>query len=230
MNERLAGLLSCLSCVAVLAGCAAPVSPSPDDVGESEDALRTSYGELIETLGDGDLDRWIDVRSKLVAGFDRICGDTICSGDYSNLTTVRLACSSTRSALKMKDCLWVLAGNIDYVDGRTGKLTSEARTFACHVPVASNAKTFLAGLQAAGDGALDAPIPGTGKSFYDALTTCFEGVVAAPPPASTKTFYLELADHQWNASPEAGAAWSSTKAQLAKAFDDVCGDTFCEGD
>ena len=85
-------------------------------------------------------------RAKLVAAFDRVCGDTICSGDYSNLSTVRLACSSTRAAKRMKDCFWVLGGKIDHVDGRTGELTSEARMFACHVPVASNAKSFLAEL------------------------------------------------------------------------------------
>lgn len=68
----------------------------------------------------------------------------------------------------MKHCLWVLGGNIDTVDGRTGKLTTEARTFACHVRVGSNAKT------------------------------CFDGVVGSPPAPQTASFYLELADHDFS--------------------------------
>lgn len=211
-----------------VAGCAA--AETAPDVDASEDELRTSYGRLGETLQGADLDRWYDVRGKLVSGFDRICGDTICSGDFSNLTTVRLECSSTRAALKMKDCLWVLAGNIDFVDGRTGKLTTEIRTFACHVPVAGNAKTLVSTLHAAGDRALDTVVPGTDKTFYDALVTCFDGVVGQPPPAATQTFYSELADHQWAAGEAAGLAWMETRRKLVDGFDQICGDTFCEGD
>jgi len=202
------------------AGCAA--TPSNEDVAESEDGLRTSYGELSDTLEGTDLDRWFDVRSRLIDGFDRICGDTICSGDFSNLRTLTLTCSSTRAQKKMKDCLWVLAGNIDYVDGRTGKLTTEARTFACHVPVNSNAKTLLDALHPAGDDALNTTVPGTSGTFYDALTTCFEGVMGSPPPAQTASFYVELADLD--------SSFYETRRTLADAFDQECGDTFCEGD
>jgi len=213
--------LSSLACSAA--------APSGEEIAESEDELRTTYGNLFDTLAPADLDRWVDVRQKLVAGFDRICGDTICSGDFSNLATVRLACSSTTAARKMKDCVWVLGGSIDYVDGRTGKLSGESRAFTCHVPVAGNAKAFLDTLSAAGDDALNAPLPGTGKSFYDGLVDCFDGVSGGPPPVSTKTFYAELGEYLWE-SPDAGASWAATTRKLASSFDDVCGDTFCEGD
>lgn len=211
-----------------VAGCAAP--ETTPDVDATEDELRTSYGRLGDTLEGADLDRWYDVRTNLVRGFDNICGDTICSGDFSNLTTVRLECSSTRAALKMKDCLWVLAGNIDFVDGRTGKHTSEIRTFSCHVPVAGNAKTLVSTLHAAGNRALDTVVPGTGKTFYDALVTCFDGVVGPPPPSATQTFYSELTDHQWATSEAAGLAWTQTRRKLVDGFDQVCGDSFCEGE
>jgi hypothetical protein len=203
-----------------VAGCTQ--SSSPEDVAESEDALRTSYGELESTLDGADLDRWYEVRSKLKAGFDNICGDTICSGDYSNLTTVHLACSSTRAQKKMKDCLWVLAGNIDVVDGRTGKLTTDARTFECHVPVNSNAKKLLDTLHPAGDDALNTVVPGTSGTFYDALVECFAGVVGPRLPEQTHSFYSELADHD--------SSFYSTRRALADSFDQECGDTFCEGD
>lgn len=209
-----------LSFCLLAAACAAP-SPT-EEVGETEDGLRTSYGELFDTLEGNDLDRWYEVRSKLKSGFDNICGDTICSGDYSNLATVHLTCSSTRAQKKMKDCLWVLAGNIDVVDGRTGKLTSEQRVFECHVPVASTAKKLLDAIHPAGDDALHTTIPGTSGSFYDALVNCFDGVVGPRLPEQTHSFYSELADHD--------SSFHATRRTLADSFDQGCGDTFCEGD
>ena len=220
MTRAVMSRTSFLLSLALVVGCAAPAAN--ENVEETEDGLRTSYGELFDTLDGTDLDRWYDVRSKLKTGFDNICGDTICSGDYSNLTTVHLTCSSTRSQKKMKDCVWVLAGNIDVVDGRTGKLTSEQRVFECHVPVGSNAKKFLDALHPAGDDALNTVVPGTSGSFYDALVSCFDGVVGPRLPEQTHSFYSELADHD--------SSFYSTRRTLADAFDQGCGDTFCEGD
>lgn len=206
-------------------GCAAPAD---EEVEQSEDAL-TTYGDLFSTLGEHDIDRWFSVRKALKDGFDRICGDTICGGDYSNLTTVRIACSSTSVARKLKDCTWVLGGSIEYVDGRTGKLTSDARAFTCKIPVAGTAKRMLDALEPAGANALHTPIPGTGKSFYDGLVDCFSGVTGGPPPPEpAKTFYAELGEWSWEHAD--GLAWMQTTRNLAEGFDYICGDTFCEGE
>lgn len=230
MHARFLGLFGLLS-LASVAACAAPTGGAPsEDVASSEDELRTTYGNLVDTLGPADLDRWISARSSLAAGFDNICGDTICGGDYSNLATVRIACSSTSKALKLKDCTWVLGGSIDEVDGRTGKIVTTARVFTCKVPVASSAKAMLDTLTAAGDRALNAPLPGTGKSFYDALVDCFDGTMGPPPIAQTASFYQELDEYSWNLSETAGLAFITTKQKLGKSFDDACGDSFCEGD
>jgi hypothetical protein len=213
------------------AACAAPTSTAPsEDVEASEDELRTTYGNLLETLGEADLDRWIAARASLAAGFDRICGDTICGGDYSNLSTVRITCSSTVAARKMKDCAWVLGGSIDQIDGRTGKIVTSPRVFTCKIPVASSAKNMLDVLSAAGNDALNAPLPGTGKSFYDGLVDCFSGVVGPAPIAQTASFYTELGEYSWGVGEAEGVAWIETQHKLAQGFDDVCGDTFCEGD
>jgi hypothetical protein len=220
---------SLLFLLGVPAGCS--TVPLGEDVAESEDELRTTYGDLFSTLEADDLERWQSVRASLNSGFDRICGDTICGGDYSNLATVRITCSSTSKALKLKECAWVLGGSIEYVDGRTGKLSSEARVFACKIPVAGSAKTMLDALQAAGDKALDAKIPATGKSFYDGLVECFAGVVGAPPPAQpAKVWYTDLDTFSWEAGEAQGLAWSEATRRLAAGFDDVCGDSFCEGE
>lgn len=214
-----------------VAGCSGSEDVGPTaPVEETEDELRTSYGELTETLRDGELDQWIGVRRALASGFDRVCGDTICGGDFSNLATVRITCSSTLATRKLKDCTWVLGGNIDYVNGRTGKMTGEARAFTCKIPVAGTAPKMVAALAAAGDDALHTPIPGTDKSFYDGLVECFSGVTGAPPPAEDATFYAELQDYLWSAGDTQGLAWNETQRKLAQGFDDVCGDSFCEGE
>ncbi len=213
---------------ALVAACGG-AADAPDEP-SVEDELRTSYADLLETLPEGDLERWITVRAALVAGFDRICGDTICSGDYSNLTTVRLVCSSTTKARKLKACTWLLGGSLDHVDGGTGKIVTAARAFECPVPVASTAKQMLDVLAPAGDDALHTPLPGTGRSFYDALVDCFEGVRGEPPPPSAGDFYVDLTDALWSEDADAAVAWLETKRRLATRFDEACGDSFCEGE
>ncbi|HVH45430.1 MAG TPA: hypothetical protein VM925_23915 [Labilithrix sp.] len=225
-----ASRVAALLLAGLVAACSGGASGG-EDVAESEDELRTTYGDLLTTLEAQDLDRWVAVRSALKAGFDRICGDTICGGDYSNLTTVRLACSSTTKARKLKDCTWVLGGSIEYVAGATGKLSSEARVFTCKIPVAGSAKSMLETLHGAGDDALHTALPATGKSFYDGLVDCFAGVVGPPPPeASSEESYTDLETFSWNAGEAQGLAWFETTRRLAKGFDDACGDSFCEGE
>ena len=223
-------LLSILALAALplAIGCAASTDTSADPAAEEDDLSGTTYGDLMETLSGPDLDRWVAVKASLQKGFDNICGDTICSGDYSNLTTVRLKCSSTSVSKKLKACTWVLGGNIDYVDGATGKLTGDDRVWACPIAVSGTAKTMLDTLTKAGDKALQTPMA-SGKSFYDGLTDCFSGVVGNVPPSSTKTFYSELGDYLWSTGGDADG-WHNITSTLNKQFDDVCGDSFCEGD
>lgn len=74
------------------------------------------------------------------------------------------------------------------------------------------------------------PLPGTGKSFYDALVDCFDGTMGPPPIAQTASFYSELGEYSWNVGEDEGVAWNATKNKLAENFDEVCGDSFCEGE
>ncbi len=211
------------------AGCAAQTGPG-ESTDSSEDELRTTYSDLVSTLGEAELEQWIAARIALASGFDQICGDTICSGDFSNLTTVRISCSATTKAHKLKDCAWVLGGSMERVDTRTGKITTDARVFTCKIPVASSAKAMLATLSAAGSGALNAPLPGTGKSFYDGLVDCFAGVSGVATPDQTATFYADMADYSWNLGETEGLAFQAGRRNLHQGFDDICGDSFCEGD
>ncbi len=216
------------STVALLFGCGGTI-PGEDASGLAESELRTRYDEFPAVLSESEFERWSTARGTLIKGFDRICGDTICSGDFSNLSTLELTCSATSKMKKVKDCVWVLGGSIGYVDGRTGALSTEPRVFTCHIPVAGTANELLSTLTQAGDDALNAPLA-NGASFYDGLTKCFEGVVGQPPPASTGTVYRDLAEQLWEVDADQGAQWSQVERALARSFDDVCGDTFCEGD
>ncbi len=214
-----------LVCVATTSACAEPPSEATDTNGEA----LTTYGDLVVTLEGADLDRWYAVRAALKSGFERICGDTICGGDYSNLTTVSLDCSSTVAHRKMKGCTWVLGGSIDHVDGAAGTITTDARVFTCKVPVSGTAPLFLRALEEAGDEALHAPLPGTGRSFYDALVDCFDGVTGPPPPGTSKApVYRDLGE--WLGDHADGSSWSAITRRLARDFDQICGDTFCEGE
>lgn len=228
------------------AGCSAARRDGSEPVADTENGLRTTYGDLRTTLDAPDLVRWEAVRASLVSGFERACGGTICSGDRADLTTVRLACASTTIARKMKDCVWVLGASVTDVDRATGALTSRARTFECHVPVAGNAHGMLDALEAARAEALHALLPGTGRSFYDALVACFAGDHTPPPtggdggahapddPAAGATgqplSFVELTELLAAQDETTRSGWAESKRHLAQSFDDACGDTFCEGE
>ncbi len=217
-----------LPLIAWSAGCS--VAPASEDATTSEADLRTSYADLGELLSDTDADRWWNVKQALAKGFDDICGDTICGGDYSNLTTVRIKCSATRATQKLRDCAWVLGGSIEYVDPASGAVTSQPRVFSCKVAVGSKAGPMLDALSAAGKNALNTPLPGTDRSFYDALTDCFSGVVGSPPPASEDGPFVELSEHLWGTDEGAALSWFGTQRKLNEGFRYVCGDSFCEGE
>ncbi len=195
--------------------------------GSSEaNAAANAYARMGERLSDADYERWLTLRAKLEQGFADVCGDTFCAGDYSNLTTVALDCSATKGGT-VNQCTWVLGGGIEYVDGATGSISVDERTFTCPIAVHTKAKPLLDTLSADGD-ALRAKIPGTGKSFYDGVADCFANVVGEPPPAPTGTKYRELVEYL----NERGdfLPWWQARKRLVKAFDEACGDTFCEGD
>lgn len=206
--------------------------PACDGVGSGEaDASENPYARLAERLSEADLERWIALRADLQRGFEDVCGDTFCGGDYSNLTTVALDCSATKGGT-VNQCTWVIAGSIEHVDGATGAIGVDARNFVCPIAVHTKAAKLFDALRLGPTGQvadpLRATIPGTGASFYDGLAACFADVVGPPPPASTGTRYRELVEHL----NEHGdfLPWWQARRRLVDAFDGACGDTFCEGD
>ncbi|MDX3933471.1 MAG: hypothetical protein QHC77_16165 [Stenotrophomonas sp.] len=108
----------------------------------------------------------------LVRGFDYICGDTFCEGDYGNLRALQLRCAVSRDGGTVAACLWSFAGSHASVGSFDPKPSVDARTRACRLPVVPG--TSLAALleRLRGPDALDTPLPGTDVSSYQALTDC----------------------------------------------------------
>lgn len=109
---------------------------------ETEDATATSYGSMGERLSDADFERWIELKGRLQKNFADVCGDTFCGSGYSNLTSVSLECSATKTGT-VNSCTWVFGGSIEYVDGKTGSRNVDARSFVCPIAVHMKAGAFL---------------------------------------------------------------------------------------
>jgi len=108
----------------------------------------------------------------LERGFDYICGDTFCEGDYGNLRALQLRCAVRRRDATVSGCTWSFAGSYAYVDGDTAVPQVDARRWACALPVPAGTplKTLLARLSA--PEGFETPLPGSELSTYDALTLC----------------------------------------------------------
>ncbi|NUO54102.1 MAG: hypothetical protein HOV80_35090 [Polyangiaceae bacterium] len=207
----------------------APSEPMADDIEEAEDeasAASTSYVEIGDYLtSDADIESWITLRRTLASAFDDICGDTFCEGDYSNLASLDFTCSVTQKKGKLKECAWTFAASDDQVSRADGTVASAVPFFVCRVRPKGKAADLLAAL---GSDPLHATLPGLDGSLYDALGDCFEEPrepVARPGPTEGAfTDVLERLE-----GPDIDAWYAMTRA-LREDFDQVCGDTFCEGD
>ncbi|WP_295572433.1 hypothetical protein [Stenotrophomonas maltophilia] len=119
-------------------------------------------------------ERFLAAERRLVRGFDNICGDTFCEGQYYNLWAMRLRCSVQRDTGVVGSCVWTFAGSDTRVRN-TGRIDVDLGSYACVLPVPPG--TPLSQLlevweTGSADDALHAPLPGTGQNTYDALVDC----------------------------------------------------------
>lgn len=117
--------------------------------------------------------RFLAAERMLVRGFDDICGDTFCEGQYYNLWAMRLRCSVERATGVVASCVWTFAGSETWVQ-KDGRIDVDHGTYACTLPLApaTRLEELLQVWQASGHEAIDAPLPGTTTSVYDGLTDC----------------------------------------------------------
>lgn len=117
-------------------------------------------------------DTFYDLERRLRIGFDDICGDTFCEGDYSNIQHLRFRCSVDKQAGTMGRCTWVLAGSWEDVNPDDGNILVHSRLWNCAAPLqpGTSVDAFYKALE--GRRAIDAPLPGTNQSLYDSLVHC----------------------------------------------------------
>ncbi|HWW99773.1 hypothetical protein [Collimonas sp.] len=109
---------------------------------------------------------------RLVKDFDEICGDTYCEGEFSNLQALRYRCSVRQADSLIGECVWSFAGSNAAIDGATGKVVVDARTWACRTPLASQTPvaTFYSALSVARP--ILATLPATATTIHEGLSNC----------------------------------------------------------
>ena len=118
---------------------------------------------------------------KLKSGFDDVCGDTFCEGDYSNLTSMEITCSMDPKTETMAACAWTFAGVASQVNARTGTINTQNKKFmVCAIDVShvsltefsSAISNYLKASDSQARNALDVIFTGKTKSTYDQLSAC----------------------------------------------------------
>lgn len=121
---------------------------------------------------DAQYEAWYALRAGLELGFEAICGDTFCEGDYSNIAPLRFQCSVQLRSGRIGACTWSFAASNEEIDPRDGQLAVDTPSWTCAIPLVPNLTIgeLLAAL--AGDEPLHAVLPGGTGSIYDALGDC----------------------------------------------------------
>jgi hypothetical protein len=121
---------------------------------------------------DAQFEAWLTLRARLAAGFDDICGDTFCEGDWSNITALRFQCSVQQHSGRIGRCAWSFAASNEDISPANGTLDVQVATWTCPIPLVpgTTMEALLAALS--GDSPLHAALPGSQASIYDALAEC----------------------------------------------------------
>ncbi|AWH26493.1 hypothetical protein [Stenotrophomonas sp. YAU14D1_LEIMI4_1] len=118
--------------------------------------------------------RFVAVERALERGFDDICGDTFCEGQYYNLWAMRLRCSVHSGSGVLAGCIWTFAGSDTRVRG-DGRFDVDQGAIACALPIAAGTRledVLRAWEAAPAREAIHVPVPGMPGSVYEALTDC----------------------------------------------------------
>ena len=87
---------------------------------------------------DAQYEAWYALRAGLELGFEEICGDTFCEGDYSNIAPLRFQCSVQLRSGRIGACTWSFAASNEEIDPASGQLTVDSAELApCNVPLAT---------------------------------------------------------------------------------------------
>jgi hypothetical protein len=112
--------------------------------------------------------KWRNTQAALKNGFDNICGDTFCGGDFGDLQSLDFICSVTKSTGNVKSCAWIFGGSYLGVNPKTGAVGPTTDSWTCPVPVKGTIGQLISTLGSS-PGAIQQPLPGETTSAYDAI-------------------------------------------------------------
>lgn len=117
-------------------------------------------------------DRFHDLRRRLARGFDDVCADTFCEGEFSDIEAFRLRCAVERATGTVSECRWAFAASEVEVDEDTGRIVARQPTWLCRLPIpaGTSIETLFSAL--AGPNAIFARLPGADTSVYEAVGDC----------------------------------------------------------
>jgi hypothetical protein len=134
---------------------------------------RPAYRDVEEVIdNETDQNRWFELKRRLKEGFDDVCGDTFCEGDFTNLESLSFRCSVSTRTGQLKSCLWLFAGSYETVTASTGNVRPVARFFPCRVAVPATPVGLMDALLDPAESPLQRPLPGTSATLYDTLIGC----------------------------------------------------------
>ncbi len=210
-------------------GCASETTP--DAGSESDDSTATQYIGIRDFNNSQFDSTWIDVQNQLAGEFADVCGDSFCEGDFSNLTPLSMNCAVSTIRGEVHDCVWAFAGSLDAVDEDTSVIHVDAPTFP--VPLRPEDDREQVHRRGSGNGqrAADDDAGHDGHDLRHARRLL-------PAPHRREPDHLRR-----RAAPEVrGPArllhdlranqtkWQNGQAALKLGFDNICGDTYCDGD
>ena len=141
-------------------------------VGETR-AQTGPYLDLVDfPYTEANWDRFYTLQDHLIREFHTLCGASYCQGAYANHILLQVRCSVEAASGNVEACALVIgAGNLE-VDGTTGSVVPDSRTWACEAPLGP--QTHVEALHAALErrDALVLPLPGSNHSIHDALFDC----------------------------------------------------------
>lgn len=119
-------------------------------------------------------DRFFDLEGSLMKGFDYLCADTFCEGDYSNYQVLQVRCAVLAVRGTVQACAWAVVASELEVDPQTGEVRADNGRWVCRVGLRPGVpvEAFFTALEAP-EGLL-APLPGTHSSLFDALPGCLQ--------------------------------------------------------
>jgi hypothetical protein len=161
---------SAACCAIVLLGlCGTPSARSANAV-----STTATYVDMYDYLPTWQQqDAWLNLQYALKRDFDSVCGDTFCSGEFTNIEALRYQCSVNRSTGVIGECIWTFAASDESVNPDTGKVVVNPRIWQCRSPLApyTHAEELI---QALGDTnrPLSRPLPRSNQTLHYSLSDC----------------------------------------------------------